>query len=122
MSEALRTAVLIDGSKDPPAIRIEESERKPFISQGRAGQKPRNFQFVKVVEQQVENEDEPRKAYLYRLVGSQMSDEDFKRLAAAEVDKHLNPEKYAGRNDNPDAAAAELAEYRRRFGPLKKEG
>lgn len=122
MSEALRTAVLIDGSKDPPAIRIEESERKPFISQGRAGQTPRNFRFVRVVTQKVEHEEEPRTAYLYRLVGGQMSDDDFERLAAAEVDKHLNPEKYAGRSDNPDAALAELEEYRRRFGPLQKEG
>ena len=122
MSEGLKTAVLVDGSKDPPAVRIEESERKPYISQGRAGQTPRNFRFVRAATQKVEGEDEPRVAYVYRLVGGQMSDDEFERLAAAEVDKHLNPEKYARLTENPDAALAELAEYRRRFGPLTKEG
>lgn len=121
MDSNLVTAILVDGSKNPPALRIDKGERQRFISQGRAGQVPRNFQFVKAAELRVEDEDEPRTVFIYRLTGGKLSDDEFERQAAAEADKFLNPEKYSRTHENPDAQAAELAEYRRRFGPLTKE-
>jgi hypothetical protein len=117
----LRTAILIDGSPDAPAIRIEEGEKKTYISQGRAGDKPRNFRFVRPVTLSVKGEDEPRTVYLYRLEGGNLADEEFEALAKAEADKHLNPEKYAKVTSKPLNVdeRAELESYRKRFGQSK---
>lgn len=118
MENDLRTAILIDGSKDPPAIRIKESERANFVSQGRAGNTPRNFKFVRTIKDESERVGD---VYLYRLVGLQMSNEEFDSVALAEADKFLHPERYKTKGLKPDVALAELEEYRRRYGPLKKE-
>lgn len=122
MESNLITAILVDGSRNPPALRVDKSERREYIAQGRPNAPARNFRFVRPVEVKVEGETEARTVYVYKLVGGQMSDEQFERLATAEVDKHLNPEKYMRLNESPEAAQAELDEYRRRFGPLAKEG
>lgn len=120
MESKLRTAILVDGSDNPPAIRIEEGERKNFISQGRAGSTPRNFQFVRPVTLKIEGEDEPRTVYLYRLVGN-LSDDDFEAIAAQKADEYLNPEKYARISSKPlnTDERAELEAYRKRFGTVR---
>jgi hypothetical protein len=121
MESKLRTAILIDGSENPPAVCIEESERQAHISQGRAGNTPRNFKFIRPVTLKVDGEDEPRTVYLYRLVGGKFSDADFEALAQAEADKHLNPEKYMKVSANPLSTdeRAELEAYRRQHGAGK---
>jgi hypothetical protein len=115
MENTLRTAILIDGSENPPAIRINESERQNFISQGRAGQTPRNFKFARAVTEEIAGE--PRTAYLYRLVGGGLTDDVFEALATAEADKHLNPEKYARVSSKPLTGdeRAELEAYRKQY-------
>lgn len=125
MENDLRTAILVDGSSDPPAIRVKESERQAYINQGRAGQKPRNFKFVRSVETKVkgeDGEDETRVAYLYRLTGGRVSDEEFEAQARLEADKHLNPEKYMKVTSKPLTTdeRAELESLRRIVG--RKEG
>jgi hypothetical protein len=121
MEGALRTAILIDGSDDAIALRIQESEKRPYIAQGRAGKTARNFKFVRSVEVKAKGDEEPRVAYVYRLVGGDISDADFEALAAAEVDKHLRPEKYAKLTSKPLSTdeRAELEAYRRRYGAGK---
>lgn len=118
MENDLKTAILVDGTENSVALRIKESERQKFISQGRAGATTRNFSFVRQVVAQVEGEEEPRTAYLYRLVGGNLSEEDFEQIAAAEADKHLHPEKYARLTSKPlnRDERAELEAYRKRFG------
>lgn len=120
MEGTLRTAILIDGGEDSIALRIQESEKRNHIAQGRAGKTPRNFKFVRSVEVRAKGEDDPRVAYLYRLDG--LSDDEFEKLAAAEVDRHLNPEKYAKLTSKPlnRDERAELEAYRRKFGAVKE--
>jgi hypothetical protein len=119
MENNLVTAILVDGSTDPPALRIDKTERQKFISQGRAGNTPRNFEFVRPVTQKVEGEDEPRTVYLYKLRG--LADEDFESVAMQKADEYLNPEKYVRLTSKPlnTDERAELDAYRRRFGTLK---
>lgn len=119
---ALRTAILIDGGDDAIALRLQESEKRNFIAQGRAGKPPRNFKFVRSVEVKAKGEDEPRVAYVYRVVGGDLADADFEALAASEVDKHLRPEKYAKVTSKPLSRDErdELEAYRRRFGAMKE--
>jgi hypothetical protein len=117
--ETLKTALLIDGSNLPPALRIAEGDRKDYITQGRAGDKPRNFKFVRSITGKVEGEAETRTLYLYRLVG--LSDEDFEAIAMQTADEYLNPERYMKVSGKPLAndERTELEQYRRKFGALK---
>lgn len=121
MFEKTVPALLIDGSPDPPAILIEPSKRSNFISQGRAGDTARNFEFVRRIDLKVEFEENPRTCFVYRLKGGRFTDAEFEELAAAEVDKHLHPEKYSRLSLKPSQMEAQLAEYMRRYGPLKDE-
>ena len=80
----LRTAILIDGSKDPVALRTDQ--QTPFIASNIQG-RIKNFELKATVGQKGE-------VLLYCEVGLQLSDEEFKQLAEQEADKHLHPEKY----------------------------
>lgn len=113
----LVTQLLIDGSDLPPAIRVEKTEKKDYVTQGRAGQTPRTFKFVKTLTQKVEGEED-RVVYLYRLQG--MSDADFEAVAFVQGDFYLNPEKYAKVQSKPLNAdeRTELEKYRAKFGAL----
>jgi hypothetical protein len=110
----MRTALLIDGNPDPIGLRVDKQER--VITWGGGSQAARTFKFVR----------EQRDLLIYRLAtGDGISDEEFEYSTAIESDKYLNPDKYMkmGRPDyaakeKADKERAELAEYRRRFGPL----
>ena len=117
----LKTAILIDGSDNPVAIRIAESERQAFISQGIAGNRPRNFRFVRPMSVTVAGEDEPRTVYLYRLTSASLSDADFEAMAASRADEFLNPEKYTKLASKPLTIdeRAELETLRRQLAATK---
>ena len=83
----LQTLLLIDGSPDPLAIRIDDRERETYVSQGRAGATARNFKFAKMIGE----------VAIYRLDGdlkNSLSDAVFEASAQARADEYLHPEKY----------------------------
>ena len=85
--EILQTALLIDGSENPVALRLDPRDQKDYIAQGRPNATPRNFKFVK----------KTGHVLLYRLDGekrTELSDQAFEASAAAEADKFLRPERY----------------------------
>jgi len=84
----MKTCLLIDGSENPTAIRVEDDEvKRPYIVWGRAGQSPLQFKFVRA-------EGDEKDLLVFRLHGGNLSDERFEESAKFEVDKILNPDKY----------------------------
>lgn len=110
------TALLIDGTDNPIAVRIREDERTlflPTINMGVAGGTPRQFKEVRQVGDFV------------LCKKNDLSTEVFERSAGAVLDTFVNADKYRGMGKEPDAVSSnerkQLAEYRRRFGPLERE-
>jgi hypothetical protein len=84
----MKVCLLIDGSENPTAIRVEDDEvKRPYLQWGRAGQPPQQFKFTRA-------EGEEKDILVFRLHGGNLSDERFEESAKLEVDKILNPDKY----------------------------
>lgn len=109
------TAILIDGTDHPVALRInprdpnQEFDKPPFITSG-AGPLIKNFKFTK----------ESGDVLIYRPISDGPNDKEFERLAAAEADKFLNPAKYRRMGTPQDETARRLAAYEEKYGPLKE--
>ncbi len=81
---SLITALLIDGSNNPPALRIDTAERKEYITQGRANELALNYKFDRMIGD----------VAVYRIVEKKLPDDEFERMAKAEADKFNHPENY----------------------------
>jgi hypothetical protein len=84
----MKTCLLIDGSDNPVAVRLNDSDvKQAYIQWGRAGQTAQQFKFMQA-------EGSEQEIRVYRIVSPALTDEVFLESMTLEVDKIVNPAKY----------------------------